>query len=423
MHIDDSKLSLILLSFEGPDLYARIGGLAVRVIELGRAFAQLGATVDTFFISDQKEPEFVLDGVCYHRCCTDISLERGLGVYSDEARKVLAFREEVIPKVEALIEKALEEGRLPVVLGEDWQTVGSLIGLSKRLEERSFLDRALLLWNANNTFGFGGIDFEVLGEKVGIITISRYMKEVMKKHCESPVYVVPNGVSEKWFLQEDEERLPLKGTALVTKVGRYHPDKRWKSALGAIASLKKEGYSVKLILRGGKESDYRKELMEHAESLGLCWHVHQEKIQDLCDWRSFLSRVDEIDCDCLELGFFIPDEFLKVLYGCSKAVLANSYHEPFGLVGLEVMASEGIAVVGMSGEDYAWQGVNALCVDSDSPEELKVVLQEVLDQPSLGESLRERALETARGYSWTRTAQLLGQKILFVASSRGVHVP
>ncbi len=43
--------------------------------------------------------------------------------------------------------------------------------------------------------------------------------------------------------------------------------------------------------------------------------------------------------DVLNLAFFLPEEFVRVLYAGCAATLANSGHEPFGLVGLEVMAA------------------------------------------------------------------------------------
>jgi len=43
----------------------------------------------------------------------------------------------------------------------------------------------------------------------------------------------------------------------------------------------------------------------------------------------------------------------RVLYSASDGVLANSSHEPFGLVGLEAMAAGGVSFVGETEEDYA----------------------------------------------------------------------
>ncbi|HKK50740.1 MAG TPA: glycosyl transferase family 1, partial [Myxococcota bacterium] len=45
-----------LLSFEGPDAYARAGGLATRVEGLARTLAQLGFETHLWFIGDPDAP-------------------------------------------------------------------------------------------------------------------------------------------------------------------------------------------------------------------------------------------------------------------------------------------------------------------------------------------------------------------------------
>ena len=55
-------------------------------------------------------------------------------------------------------------------------------------------------------------------------------------------------------------------------------------------------------------------------------------------------------------------------------MLANSGHEPFGLVGLEVMAAGGVAFVGSTGEDYAVPFLNGIVLDTDDPTEINIAL-------------------------------------------------
>lgn len=50
-------------------------------------------------------------------------------------------------------------------------------------------------------------------------------------------------------------------------------------------------------------------------------------------------------------------------------MLANSGHEPFGLVGLETVAAGGLACTGGTGEDYAVPGWNALVLQTGDPNE------------------------------------------------------
>jgi glycosyltransferase involved in cell wall biosynthesis len=59
----------------------------------------------------------------------------------------------------------------------------------------------------------------------------------------------------------------------------------------------------------------------------------------------------------------------QVLFQGVDAVLANSRHEPFGVVGLEAMAAGGVVCTGGSGEDYAVPSHNALVLETEDPEE------------------------------------------------------
>src|SRR6202011_1184835 len=72
-----------------------------------------------------------------------------------------------------------------------------------------------------------------------------------------------------------------------------------------------------------------------------------------------------------------------VIYPTCDAVLANSGHEPFGLVGLEVMAAGGLAVTGATGEDYANAYRNALVLETDDAIELVTELNLIQQRPKL----------------------------------------
>lgn len=72
---------------------------------------------------------------------------------------------------------------------------------------------------------------------------------------------------------------------------------------------------------------------------------------------------------------------VTTLYAACDAVLANSGHEPFGLVGLEVMAAGGLAVTGSTGEDYAEAYRNALVLETDDPIEIVSELMLLKQRP------------------------------------------
>jgi glycosyltransferase involved in cell wall biosynthesis len=81
-------------------------------------------------------------------------------------------------------------------------------------------------------------------------------------------------------------------------------------------------------------------------------------------------------------------------------VLANSGHEPFGLVGLEAMAAHGVACTGSSGEDYAVAGRNALVLETDDPAEFLGLYAGLRRSPAHERRLRAAGRATAATYRW-----------------------
>jgi glycosyltransferase involved in cell wall biosynthesis len=117
----------------------------------------------------------------------------------------------------------------------------------------------------------------------------------------------------------------------------------------------------------------------------------------------------------LNLAFFLPEDFVRVLYRASNAVLANSGHEPFGLVGLEVMAAGGTAVTGSTGEDYAVHFENAVVLDTEDPAELAGSLIYLRDHPEQVKRLKAGAAATARQFTWNEVLHNLQAKSSYLA--------
>jgi hypothetical protein len=90
-------------------------------------------------------------------------------------------------------------------------------------------------------------------------------------------------------------------------------------------------------------------------------------------------------------------------------VLANSHHEPFGLVGLETMAARGLACTGCSGEDYAVPGWNAVVLETQNPNEFVGMMHNLSANPGLERAMRRAGEATARQYAW---AEIVGARLL-----------
>ena len=107
----------------------------------------------------------------------------------------------------------------------------------------------------------------------------------------------------------------------------------------------------------------------------------------------------------------VPEEALLALYNVADAVLANSGREPFGLVGLEVMAAGGLAITGSTGEDYVRPFENAIACDNGDPRELAAYLEQLAADPALATRIRAAGVATAHDYAWDRVLQLMARKL------------
>jgi glycosyltransferase involved in cell wall biosynthesis len=119
---------------------------------------------------------------------------------------------------------------------------------------------------------------------------------------------------------------------------------------------------------------------------------------------------------------FLPDSLLPIIYSGVDAVLANSGHEPFGLVGLEVMGAGCLPFVGSTGEEYAEPDQNAVVLDTDDPREIVVQLRRLTEDRSLARRLKRRGKETAQAYIWPKVLTELFTKLDYVELARGVEI-
>lgn len=426
MRLSPDTVEFVLLSFEGPDLYSLVGGLGVRVSELAHCLAEQGYRTRLYFVGDPHKPhiqEMVSGKLTYHRWCQWLSALNPEGVYAGEARKASDFTNSLPDHlIRFVLAPNAEHGKTTVVLAEDWHTAGAVCGLSRAVFREGLSRRTLIMWNANNTFGFGGIDWEALRQACAITTVSRYMKQVMQEVGVNPL-VIPNGIPKRWLEPVDkavtQSLRKLFPEVLLAKVGRYHPDKRWLMAVEALGEQKRLGLKPKMVIRGGSEN-HRINILEKAWQQGLVWS------EVVLDRPSPAAIVEELkrhaEADILELRFFVPEEFLRCLYAAADATLANSGHEPFGLVGLEVMACGGVAFTGCTGEDYAHSFNNAVVIGSDDHREITVYLRNLLQDPKTARQIRKLGQATCPNYLWEVVVDETFRKIEFVAWIRGVDL-
>jgi glycosyltransferase involved in cell wall biosynthesis len=392
-----------LLAFEGPDSYSRAGGIATRVEGLTQALAAESGETHLWFIGDPDKPGNELHGsVNLHRWAQWVSRHHPGGVYDGEVGKASELARSLPPHLmREFLVPHISEGGQPVVLAEEWQTADAVLHLDYLLRCARMRDQVIILWNANNTFGFHRIPWDRLAAAAIVTTVSRYMKHQMWHRGVDPL-VIPNGLSGDAFVPPDQAALleiqrSFRGRSLLAKMARWDPDKRWLAALDIVAAMKHRNWRPLLIARGGTEP-HGEEVLAAARDRGLCVTHRKATAPGIGGLLGALRNVD--GADVVNLHSHVDAVSRPTLFHAMSAVLANSGHEPFGLVGLEAMAAGGIACTGCSGEDYAVPGQNALVLETGDPREFVGLFDRLRSNPAEGMLLRRSARTTAQRYRW-----------------------
>ncbi len=416
-----------ILSFEGPDEYARAGGIASRITGLVRALADATYETHLWFVGDPARPGHEnQDNLHLHRWCQWISQYHPAGVYDAEEGKradyvaslpPFLFQETLLPYI--------QNGGHAVIMAEEWHTVDAVLHLDWLLREAHVRDQVTILWNANNTFSFHRIDWRRLADAAIITTVSRYMKQLMQRWGVDPL-VIPNGLPAEALVRPERQavaafRARLRHRTVLCKVARWDPDKRWILAIDILGALKQQGWRPLLIARGGVEA-HGGEVLGAAARAGLRVAERAFLEPGIHGLLKAMENLEETDVVSLRSAITLPPR--RVLFHAASAVLANSGHEPFGLVGLETMAVGGVACTGCSGEDYAVPGYNALVLETNDPREFTALFSELHANPRRERGLRRAGSATAKQYMWAEIIQhLLLPRIHFLAKQAMVTAP
>ena len=427
--ISPENTIFVLLCFEGPDVYSTAGGLGTRVTELSEALAQQGYTTHLIFIGAPDKPnvETRVDGrLILKRWSQWISKYYPNGVYDGEEQKLYDFNESIPYHIyNEIVRPAQAEGKTVVIMGEDWHTSEAISRTSDLLNWFGMRQKVLIMWNLNSLMSLYRINWGRLSFVSTICTVSKYMKHKMWDYGVNPL-VIPNGIPKRHLTPVDPidverlrevARLGDPRRLFLFKIGRFDPDKRWIMAVEAVARLKHSGHPVTLFVRGGIEP-HGAEVLRHAYQMGL-------SIRDIVARRPNLKQcIDAVakagPADIYNMRFFLPEEFVRTTYAAADATLANSGHEPFGLVGLEVMAAQGIAVTGSTGEDYAVSFENTIVTETDDPDEIVGYLLYLRRHPEEQERIRTAGRQTAEQFLWDQVIENLVGKLEFLARKQGI---
>jgi glycosyltransferase involved in cell wall biosynthesis len=429
--ISPENTVFVSLCFEGPDVYSTAGGLGTRVTELTESLAGLGYETHLIFVGDPSKPssEWLANGRLHlKRWSQWISKYYPNGVYDGEEHKLYDYNESVPHNVYSeIVLPAVARGKMVVIIGEDWHTAEAICRTSDLLHWHNLRHRCVLMWNCNSLMSLYRINWGRLNYCSTITTVSRYMKHRLWEYGVNPLSI-PNGIPSRYLDPIDARQVAELRTIMqhgdsdrffLFKIGRFDPDKRWLMAVEAVARLKYSNHPVSMIVRGGIEP-HGGEVLARARDLGLVVKDIQAQRPTEEECLQLIREAGE--ADLYNLRFFVPAEFVRTCYAAADATLANSGHEPFGLVGLEVMAAGGVAFTGSTGEDYAVSFENALALETEDPDEIVGYLLHMQQHPDEREKICAAGKRTAAEFTWEEVLDNLAGKLVYLAGKQGISL-
>jgi hypothetical protein len=213
-----------LVSFEGPDDYARVGGLAERVARVAGELADAGYETHLVYFGDPQRPSVErIDGhLTVHRWAQQLSARHLGGVYTaeDERRAELAGS---LPGylMDNMIRPLVRARFTPVILATEWQTFDFLSTLDRLLETEGQRRAVVLAWELAAP-SLGRFDWSRVPH--GIQLLSRDREVILAGAAAGRVVV---------HIGEGAEALRM---ALMGERNLTHPGAGWTASGGASVS-------------------------------------------------------------------------------------------------------------------------------------------------------------------------------------------
>jgi glycosyltransferase involved in cell wall biosynthesis len=221
--------------------------------------------------------------------------------------------------------------------------------------------------------------WQVRYKATAILTVSQFSKEEISRYIPSnnqSITVTHNGIDEAWFevpkLQRPHER------PYIIFVGNVKPHKNVQGLLEAF-SLIKDKIPHNLVIVGKREGFISGDegVAKQAEFLG--------------------QRV-------IFTGY-VTDDVLKQYIAHAEALVLPSFYEGFGLPPLEAMACGCPVIVSNAASLPEVCGDAALYCDPHDPKDIAEKIKQLVENPSLQESLRQKGLEQAKRFTWEKCAR------------------
>jgi glycosyltransferase involved in cell wall biosynthesis len=208
------------------------------------------------------------------------------------------------------------------------------------------------------------------------ITVSEYARTSASGGIfKNRISIVPHGVDARFTPEPHTEREDF-----LLAVSDLYVQKNFNRLLAAIAVLRDTHPNIQLKIAGrALDDDYHAALLRDIERLGLADHVEF-------------------------LGHVAPDDLLDLYRRCGVFVFP-SLVETFGNSLVEAMACGAPVAASNSAAMPEVAGEGALYFNPNDVPDMASVIGSLLDDPVLRRASGQKALERAKLYSWSSTAE------------------
>lgn len=208
-----------------------------------------------------------------------------------------------------------------------------------------------------------------LSEAYKKAVFDKFIPDKFKEELQSKTHVIPNGIDDFWFANENRESKEKKlfDEIRLVYAGVIDKNKNIETTQSAIRILQNHGLNVKLTVVGKKK-----------------------------DTAVFNTIIQDPNTTVLSP---MPKEKLIDIYRSADIFIMPSYTESFGLVYVEAM-SQGLPIIYSKGQGFDEQFQNGMVgysVYANSPQSVADGIRNVLHEYS---DIQSRVVNSARRFNW-----------------------